>query len=103
MDRLHVCWCWHITTWRPFYERPSGRKLKHSNNFRAKLTDWTRHALGSSRAAEAPAGRRSCRRSKAMTFRETLDKHPKAIQDRDSAALAETLPADELTLITSDG
>ncbi len=38
-----------------------------------------------------------------MTFRETLDKHLKAIQDRDLTALAETLPADDLTLITSDG
>src|SRR4051794_13072818 len=38
-----------------------------------------------------------------MTFRETLEKHLKAIQDRDLMALAETLPADELTLITSDG
>lgn len=38
-----------------------------------------------------------------MTFRETLDKHLKAIQDRDLAALAATLPDDQLTLITSDG
>src|SRR4051794_9885424 len=38
-----------------------------------------------------------------MTFRETLEKHLQAIQDRDLAALAETLPTDVLTLITSDG
>src|SRR4051812_40687751 len=38
-----------------------------------------------------------------MSFRATLDKHLKAIQDRDLAALAETLPADELVLISSDG
>ena len=36
-------------------------------------------------------------------FRETLDKHLKAIQERDLAALAATLPDDEITLITSDG
>jgi ketosteroid isomerase-like protein len=38
-----------------------------------------------------------------VTFRETLDKHLRAIQDRDLTALAAALPADELTLITSDG
>src|SRR4051812_41573797 len=38
-----------------------------------------------------------------MTFRDTLDKHLQAIQDRDLPALVETLPADELVLIMSDG
>src|SRR5262245_33251428 len=38
-----------------------------------------------------------------MTFRETLEKHLRAVQDRDLAALADTLPAGELTLIPSDG
>ena len=38
-----------------------------------------------------------------MTFRATLEKHLQAIQDRDLDALAETLPTDELTLVTSDG
>lgn len=38
-----------------------------------------------------------------MTFRETLDKHLRAIQERDHQALAETLPTDQLVLITSDG
>ena len=38
-----------------------------------------------------------------MGFRETLDKHLKAIQERDLAALAATLPDDEVTVITSDG
>ena len=38
-----------------------------------------------------------------MTFRETLDKHLRAIQQRDLQALRETLPAEELVLILSDG
>ncbi len=38
-----------------------------------------------------------------MTFRETLDKHLRAIQGRDHESLAETLPADQLVLITADG
>lgn len=38
-----------------------------------------------------------------MTFRETLDRHLRAIRDRDLPGLVETLPTDELTLITSDG
>jgi uncharacterized protein (TIGR02246 family) len=38
-----------------------------------------------------------------MTFRETLERHLLAIQERDLAALAETLPAHGITLITSDG
>jgi len=38
-----------------------------------------------------------------MTFRETLDKHLRAIQERDLQALRETLPENELVLITSDG
>lgn len=38
-----------------------------------------------------------------MTFHETLEKHLKAIQERDLEALASTLPAEGLTLITSDG
>jgi uncharacterized protein (TIGR02246 family) len=38
-----------------------------------------------------------------MTFRETLDKHLKAIQQRNLDALVETLPSDELTLVMSDG
>jgi uncharacterized protein (TIGR02246 family) len=37
------------------------------------------------------------------TFRETLDRHLRALQGRDLAALMETLPADGLSLITSDG
>ena len=43
------------------------------------------------------------RKGRAMNFRQTLQKHFDAIQNRDLAALAETLPADQLTLITSDG
>lgn len=38
-----------------------------------------------------------------MTFRETLDRHLQAIRERDLPGLIATLPADELTLITSDG
>jgi hypothetical protein len=38
-----------------------------------------------------------------MTFRETLDRHLRAIRDRDLPGLIETLPAADLTLITSDG
>ena len=38
-----------------------------------------------------------------MTFRETLDKHLKAIQDRDLRSLIETLPDEKLTLVMSDG
>ena len=38
-----------------------------------------------------------------MTFRETLDKHLQAIQNRDLTALAETLPADEVCVVMSDG
>lgn len=39
----------------------------------------------------------------ATTFRETLDRHVRAIQARDLPALVETLPADELVLIQADG
>ena len=39
----------------------------------------------------------------AMTFRETLDKHIRAIQARDLQGLIDTLPADELILIMADG
>jgi hypothetical protein len=38
-----------------------------------------------------------------MTFRDTLDRHVRAIRERDLPGLIETLPAGELTLITSDG
>jgi ketosteroid isomerase-like protein len=38
-----------------------------------------------------------------MTFRETLDKHLQAIQNRDLDALVSTLPADQLVLVMSDG
>jgi hypothetical protein len=38
-----------------------------------------------------------------MTLRETLDRHLQAIRGRDLPGLIETLPAGELTLITSDG
>ncbi len=38
-----------------------------------------------------------------MTFRETLDKHLRAIQNRDLPSLVETLPASELTLVMADG
>ena len=38
-----------------------------------------------------------------MTFQQTLDKHLRAIQERNLAALAETLPPDELVLIMADG
>ena len=38
-----------------------------------------------------------------MTFRETLDKHLRAIQQRDLQALAETLPARDLVLIMASG
>jgi hypothetical protein len=45
----------------------------------------------------------SASESIAMTFRETLDKHLKAIKGRDLRALIETLPDEALTLIMSDG
>jgi ketosteroid isomerase-like protein len=38
-----------------------------------------------------------------MTFRETLDRHLRAIQERDLSALIDTLPSDELILIMADG
>jgi uncharacterized protein (TIGR02246 family) len=38
-----------------------------------------------------------------VTFRETLDKHLRALQQRDLQALRETLPAEEMVLIMSDG
>jgi len=38
-----------------------------------------------------------------MTFRETLDKHVHAIQERNLRGLIETLPPEELVLITADG
>ena len=38
-----------------------------------------------------------------MTFRETLQKHLRAIQDRDLAALADTVAEDSLVLIMADG
>src|SRR3954453_15195211 len=38
-----------------------------------------------------------------MTFRETLDKHLRAIRERDLRSLVETLPDETLTLIMSDG
>src|SRR5947209_8767106 len=38
-----------------------------------------------------------------MTFRETLDKHLRAIRERDLPSLVETLPDETLTLIMSDG
>jgi len=38
-----------------------------------------------------------------MTFRETLDRHLRAIRERELPGLVETLPAADLTLITSDG
>ena len=38
-----------------------------------------------------------------MTFRETLDKHLRAIRERDLKAFRETLPADDLILIMSNG
>lgn len=38
-----------------------------------------------------------------MTFRETLDRQLRAIAGRDLPALIETLPAERLTLIMSDG
>jgi hypothetical protein len=38
-----------------------------------------------------------------MTFRQTLDRHLRAVRERDLPGLIQTLPADELTLITSDG
>lgn len=38
-----------------------------------------------------------------MTFRQTLEKHLAAIQDRDLDRLIETLPAEELLLVMSDG
>jgi len=38
-----------------------------------------------------------------MTFRETLDKHLRAISARDLEALIETLPPDDLVLIMSNG
>ena len=38
-----------------------------------------------------------------MTFREALDKHLRAIRERDLPSLIETLPDETLTLIMSDG
>lgn len=38
-----------------------------------------------------------------MTFLETLNRHLRAFRERDLAGFIDTLPADELTLITSDG
>jgi hypothetical protein len=38
-----------------------------------------------------------------MTFRETLDKHLRAIRERDLPSFVETLPDETLTLVTSDG
>jgi hypothetical protein len=38
-----------------------------------------------------------------MTFRETLEKHLRAIRERDLRSLVETLPDETLTLIMSDG
>lgn len=38
-----------------------------------------------------------------MDFRQTLDKHLRAIQTRDLPALIETLPAEALTVVMSDG
>lgn len=38
-----------------------------------------------------------------MNFRETLDKHLRAIQEKDIPALAATLPDGELALIMADG
>ena len=38
-----------------------------------------------------------------MTFRETLDRHLRAIQERNLSALIDTLPPDELILIMADG
>jgi len=38
-----------------------------------------------------------------MTFRETLDKHLRAIQQKDLDALAETLPPDGISLVMADG
>ena len=38
-----------------------------------------------------------------MTFRETLDRHLRAIRERDLAALADTVAAGELVLIMADG
>jgi hypothetical protein len=38
-----------------------------------------------------------------MTFREALDKHLRAIRERDLRSLVETLPDETLTLIMSDG
>lgn len=38
-----------------------------------------------------------------MTFHETLDRHLRAIQSRDLPGLIDTLPAEHLTLVMSDG
>src|SRR5438309_773275 len=38
-----------------------------------------------------------------MTFRETLDRHLRAVQTRDLPGLIQTLPAERLTLVMSDG
>ena len=38
-----------------------------------------------------------------MSFRDTLDRHLQAIQEKDLQGLADTLAPDELVLITSDG
>jgi hypothetical protein len=38
-----------------------------------------------------------------MNFRETLEKHLQAIQQRDLSGLLETLPQDQITLIMSNG
>src|SRR5205807_2152100 len=52
---------------------------------------------------DGPSARRNPQRGGDMTFRETLDRHLRAIRERDLPGLLETLPADDLTLITSDG
>ena len=38
-----------------------------------------------------------------MTFRVTLERHLRAIQERDLAALADTVAADSLVLVMADG
>src|SRR4051794_17422238 len=38
-----------------------------------------------------------------MTFRETLDKHLRAIQERDLLSLADTVAEDEIVLVMADG
>src|SRR5437764_858733 len=59
--------------------------------------------IGERRHWERTTAGRGLEGSGSMTFRETLDRHLRAIRGRDLPGLVETLPEGDLTLITSDG